>query len=545
MIIAARFASPNGLFSGSSYVVFGQSAGFPEAIDLADLDGSNGFRLDGLEANDGRTLSVSGAGDINGDGFEDVVVGFQVADPNGDRSGSSYVLFGQSSGFPAAIDLVALDGSNGFRIDGAMASDFSGTSVSSAGDINGDGFGDVVIGAPGADPNGNSSGSSYVVFGKNASFAATINVASLDGTNGFRLDGIAAGDRSGSAVSDAGDVNGDGIDDLIISAPDASSSGGSYSGSSFVVFGRDIAFPSSIGLDTLDGSNGFRLNGAAENDYSGLTVSSAGDVNGDGFDDVVIGAAYADPNGNYSGSSYVVFGQGSGLPATIDLATLDGNNGFRLDGGAEEDYAGFSVGGGGDFNGDGFDDLVVGSCCTDFNGGGSGSSYVVFGRNTGFPTSINLASLDANIGFRLDGAAGGDNSGYAVSRAGDVNGDGFDDVVIGAPFADPNGSASGSSYVVFGGVTVDLAISKTNGAGFVDANKPVTYSIVVDNPGATEVLGATLTDTSRLRWMRPAQAGRAPPAAVPCVQTPRAVAASMKPSICPPAACSTTSLPPR
>jgi len=497
VIIAARFASPNGNSqSGSSYVVLGQSAGLPEGIDLADLDGSNGFRLDGLEAYDGRSLSVSGAGDINGDGFDDVVIGFPVADPNGDRSGSSYVVFGQSAGFPAAIDLAGLDGDNGFRLDGAEAVDLSGRSVSGAGDIDGDGIDDLLIGAPGADPNGNTnSGSSYVVFGRNSGFPATMNLAGLDGTTGFRIDGVAADDSSGDAVSRAGDVNGDGIDDLIIGAYFASSDAGYYSGSSFVFFGRDTGFPASIGLATLDGSNGFRLDGVAAYDYSGLTVSSAGDLNGDGFDDVVIGAAYADPNGNYSGSSYVVFGQGSGLPATIDLATLDGDNGFRLDGGAEEDYAGFSVSGAGDFNGDGFDDLILGACCTDFNGGGSGSSYVVFGKSAGFPASINLASLDANIGFRLDGAAGGDNSGYAVSGAGDVNGDGFNDVVIGAPFADPNGSASGSSYVVFGGVIADLAITKTNGAGFVDANKPVTYSIVVDNPGNVAVFGATLSDT--------------------------------------------------
>jgi len=494
VIVAARFADPNGPVSGSSYVVFGQSSGFPAAIDLADLDGSNGFRVDGVAAYDGVDLSISGAGDVNGDGFDDVVIGAFGTDPNGNRSGSSYLVFGQSSGFPAAINLSALDGDNGFRMDGVAANDFSGSSVSGAGDVNDDGFDDIVIGAPGADPNGNSSGSSYVVFGHGGSFGATFDLADLDGANGFRLDGITAGDRMGNAVSGAGDINGDGVDDLLIGASNASPGGNTYSGSSFAVFGQATGFPATFSLASLDGGNGFRLDGVAATDYSGFSVTGAGDVNGDGIDDIMIGAPYADPAGSNSGSSYVVFGQDMGFPAVVDLGTLDGNSGFRLDGTAADDYSGFAVTTAGDFNGDGFDDLVVGACCTDFNDGGSGSSYLVFGKTTGFPASIGLASLDGNTGIRLDGVAGGDNSGYAVSGAGDVNGDGFGDVVVGAPFADPNGTNSGSSYVVFGGASVDLVVGKTNGAGFVSANEPVTYTIVVENAGTVEVFGAMLTD---------------------------------------------------
>jgi len=134
-------------------------------------------------------------------------------------------------------------------------------------------------------------------------------------------------------------------------------------------------------LSGLDGSNGFRLDGEATLDYSGFSVSSAGDVNGDGFDDLIVGAPRADPNGGYSGSSYVVFGKASGFDATIDLSGLDGSNGFRLDGEAVLDYSGFSVSSAGDVNGDGFDDLIVGAPRADPNGGYSGSSYIIFGRS--------------------------------------------------------------------------------------------------------------------------------------------------------------------
>ncbi|MBF2090873.1 MAG: FG-GAP repeat protein, partial [Synechococcales cyanobacterium K32_A2020_035] len=290
--------------------------------------------------------------------------------------------------FDPILNLSSLDGSNGFRLDGAAAFDRSGNSVSSAGDVNGDGFDDLIIGAGLA--NNNDSGSSYVVFGKASGFNATQNLSTLDGSNGFRLDGVAAFDNSGVSVSSAGDVNGDGVDDLIIGAFRADNNGGD-SGSSYVVFGKASGFSATQNLSTLDGSNGFRLDGVAAFDRSGGSVSSAGDVNGDGFDDLIIGVNGADPNGDYSGSSYVVFGKASGFNATQNLSTLDGSNGFRLDGVAAFDNSGVSVSSAGDVNGDGVDDLIIGAFRADNNGGDSGSSYVVFGKASGFSATQNLS----------------------------------------------------------------------------------------------------------------------------------------------------------
>src|SRR5215204_920303 len=118
--------------------------------------------------------------------------------------------------FGAVLDLSSLDGTTGFQISGEAEGDRSGFSVSGAGDINGDGFDDVIVGAPGADPNGPGSGAAYVVFGKASGFVANLNLSTLTGTNGFRISGAAAGDASGGSVSAAGDVNGDGYDDVII-----------------------------------------------------------------------------------------------------------------------------------------------------------------------------------------------------------------------------------------------------------------------------------------------------------------------------------------
>ena len=438
---------------------------FPAVINLSSLNGSNGFRVDGVATDDLSGHSVSSAGDINGDGLGDLIIGTSSAGPNGPQSACSYVVFGKATPFAATLGLSSLDGTNGFSLD-SLTNDFCGYSVSAAGDINGDGRDDLIIGAFGASLNGSySSGSSYVVFGKASPFAAALALSSLDGMNGFRLDGTGVLDRAGFSVSAAGDINGDGRDDLVVGATTADFNG-SQSGSSYVVFGKATPFAATLALASLDGTSGFRIDGVAD-DRAGRSVSAAGDINDDGRDDLIIGA----PNGaNGPGSSYVVFGKAAPFAATLVLSNLNGTNGFRLDGEVTFDYSGSSVSGAGDINGDGRDDLIIGARGAIANGMGTGRSFVVFGQTTPFPAIFALSSLNGSNGFRLDGIDVGDNLGASVSAAGDINGDGLDDLIVGARFADPNGFNSGSSYVVFGNATpfaATLALSSLDGtSGF-------------------------------------------------------------------------------
>lgn len=453
-------------------------------IDLGNL-GSGGFLIDGADAGDLSGKSVSGAGDVNGDGLADLIVGASRADPNGDTdAGKSYVVFGKSS--PSTVDLGNLNG-DGFRIDGIDAGDTLGTSVSGAGDVNGDGLADLIIGASAADPNGDSSaGESYVVFGKVSTDA--VDLENL-GSGGFRIEGIDPVDLSGTSVSSAGDVNGDGLADLIIGATFADPNGDTFAGESYVVFGKSSS--TTVDLGNL-GNGGFRIDGIDVDDRSARSVSGAGDVNGDGFADIIVGAYWADPNGqSNAGESYVVFG-GTNV-GVVDLGNL-GKGGFRIDGIDTGDISGASVSGAGDVNGDGLSDLIVGATGADPNGNSNaGESYVVFGKAS--TTAVELGNL-GNGGFRIDGIDQDDFSGISVSGAGDVNGDGLSDLIVGAHNADPSGrSGAGESYVVLGKAsTSSVDLGNLGSDGFRIDGVDTSDNSGISVSGAGDVNGDGLAD---------------------------------------------------
>ena len=480
IIVASVLADPFGRTdAGICYVLFGSLAGLPSVIDLASFvtSASAGFRILGPVEHHEVGVSVSGLGDVNGDGVDDIILGSYTTD----WSGVGYVIFGRnvtdgSSGAStfADIDLLAFvsDPSIGFRIMGAAPDDYSSNFVGKAGDVNADGIDDIVVGAPRSDPGGRSrAGTTYVIFGRDVAGGATafvdINLSTfVSGPLGFLVLGANAGDFSGNPVRTVGDVNADGIDDLIIGAP-------SYDtgrGASYVIFGRDVANGVTAFGDielssvTTGSTVGFRVIGAAA---AGVLhyINTAGDINNDGVEDIVLGSYSIDltnPDRRNVGIAYVIFGRNiaSGAPAfgDIELSNMvtSASTGFRMIGAAANDNAGYSVSSAGDINDDGIADIAVGAFGSQSD---AGTSYVIYGRDVpgGSPAfaDIELSSFvsGSTVGFRILGAAAGDRSGTVVSTAGDVNRDGVSDIIVGAYYADPINPTrvdAGISYVIYG-----------------------------------------------------------------------------------------------
>ena len=432
-------------------------AGLPPSLyNLGEIGPGTGESINGpgLAAHAGT--SMSGGCDINGDGIPDLVIGAPGAGVT--AGGVAYVIYGNASGAPLPNTVNDAD----VAIIGENDGDGLGSAMACA-DINGDGYDDMLLTAPGYSP----AGYAYVVYG-GPSLPGSINLATLTGAQGMRIPGLVSGTFFGTAAA-AGDINGDGYADIAVTAPSARSTS-SNTGQGFIVFGGP-SLPASFDLSTLNGSNGFSISAT---DLQGSTPNgdsiAVGDINHDGYADVAIGSRSAFPNGlSSAGEVFVVFGKGSGLPAEIQVDTLNGANGFFIEPAETGHFAGTSLAFVSDFNGDGHPDLVIGAPATP-SGPRYGTGFVVFGATT-FPTHFSLGNLDGSNGVALVSPTLSDATGASVTGLPDMNGDGVGEVLLGSPSANQGAAGAGGGFVVYGRHrpfttgTIDLS-TLNGGTGF-------------------------------------------------------------------------------
>lgn len=366
------------------------------------------------QANANFGISVSSAGDVNGDGYSDVIIGAYSFDGDFTDEGQAFVYHGSATGLSTTP--------NNTPDDADLAFANFGYSVASAGDVNGDGYSDVIIGAYGYNDAGNNGeGRAYVYHGSSGGVLANPAITLDDANQAFA--------NYGYSVASAGDVNGDGYSDVIIGAQ-AFNDLFSLEGRAYVHYGSNTGLSSSIAWIGDDADQTGAL--------FGKSVACAGDVNGDGYSDVIIGASWYDGTNTNEGQTFVYHGSASGLSLIPDWIGDDANQ--------DDAFSGVSVACAGDINGDGYSDVIIGTYLYNDGFTDEGVAFVYYGSSTGLSANPDSTPNDgdqANTQF-----------GVSVACAGDVNGDGYSDVIIGAwTYDDSGNNDEGRAFIYLGSST--------------------------------------------------------------------------------------------
>lgn len=400
-------------------------------IDLSAVDGS--FQGEHVQDQLGGD-NVAIIPDVNGDGIADILMAAALNDDNGSNAGKVYLMFGKTSGW--SMDVVLATSTIDASFVGEAAGDTLyiegslGRGSKRFGDLNGDGIGDFVLTGRQNDEAGTNTGQVYVIFGQTSGWSDTVNVATAASAS---YQGDNASTFMGTQVSALGDVNGDNLNDFIFCSS-LDDDAGANNGQCNLIFGKTSGWA----MDQNIGTNGVvsaSINGTDAGEQFGY-VSGIGDVNADGYDDFAVGAVKDDNAGTDRGQVYVFFGKSSGWSTSSSAYTLADAS---YVGEADSDQLGLVVAGLGDVNGDGIDDFGFS------NSNSTGEIYVVFGKRTGWAKDVSAGSADASFYSEESGDAFG-----GSMDGGDLNNDGYSDIVMGAHFNDEGASTMGQVFVVFG-----------------------------------------------------------------------------------------------
>lgn len=412
VLVAAPFHSEGVLSElGAAYIFKGGQAISPGSYNWTDFAA---WSFVGSSQWSHVGQSVATAGDVDGDGISEVLIGADRLSNPESEEGMAWLFHGALDPLAPYVDRWDVwPGSAGAQ---------AGYSVASAGDINGDGFEDLIVGAPTFDGGSAEEGAIFVWLG-------TSGFWSYNQSPSWWVRGGQVGAKLGYRVASAGDVNGDGLDDVVATAID-------WNGDQLDEGGVFLWLGDASGEPATPGATVQSADWHAEGDQIGKlfgwSISSAGDVNGDGYSDLAIGGPNLENGNSAEGMAMVWHGSASGLGSTGHPSNAD----WKQEGNTDGLGIGLSVSSAGDVNGDGYSDLIVGAI---------NLAVVWHGSATGLRTS--------GVDWAWGGASAGDMYGLSVSSAGDINGDGYADVLVGAPFAVSSWSNEGAAYAYCGSAT--------------------------------------------------------------------------------------------